>query len=140
MEKGREFQKNIYFCFIDYAKAFVWITANCGKFFKRWEYQTIWPASWEISMQVRKQQLKPDMKQWTGSKLGKMYIKAVCCHFAYLTYMQRASCEMLDWIKHKLESRLPWEILITSDTQMTPPLWQKEKKNQRASDESEKGE
>jgi len=55
IKKAREFQKNIYFCFIDYAKAFVWITTNCGKFFKRWEYQTTWPASWEICMQVRKQ-------------------------------------------------------------------------------------
>ena len=55
IEKAREFQKNIYFCFIDYAKAFVWITTNCGKFWKRWEYQTTWPASWETCMQVRKQ-------------------------------------------------------------------------------------
>ena len=55
IEKAREFQKNIYFCFTDYAKAFVWITTNCGKFFKRWEYQTTLPASWEICMQVRKQ-------------------------------------------------------------------------------------
>ena len=68
MEKAREFQKNIYFCFIDYAKAFVWITINCGKFWKRWEYQTTWPASWEICMQVRKQQLELDMEQQTGSK------------------------------------------------------------------------
>ena len=67
-EKSREFQKNIYFCFIDYAKAFVWITINCGKFLKRWEYQTIWPASWEIYMQVKKQQLELDMEQQTGSK------------------------------------------------------------------------
>ena len=63
MEKAREFQKNIYFCFIDYAKAF-----DCGKFFKRWEYQTTWSASWEICMQVRKQQLELDMEQQTGSK------------------------------------------------------------------------
>ena len=69
MEKAREFQKNIYFCFIDYAKAFaVWITINCGKFFRRWEYQTTWPASWETYMQVRKQQLELDMEQQTGSK------------------------------------------------------------------------
>ena len=68
MEKAREFQKNIYFCFIDYAKAFVWITINCGKFWKRLEYQTTWPASWEICMQVRKQQLELDMEQQTGSK------------------------------------------------------------------------
>ena len=66
--KKREFQKNIYFCFIDYAKAFVWITIRCGKFWKRWEYQTTWPASWEIYMQVRKQQLEMDMEQQTGSK------------------------------------------------------------------------
>ena len=68
IEKAREFQKNIYFCFIDYAKAFVWITINCGKFWKTWEYQTTWPASWEICMQVRKQQLELDMEQQTGSK------------------------------------------------------------------------
>ena len=68
IKKAREFQKNIYFCFIDYAKAFVWITINCGKFLKRWEYQTTWPASWETYMQVRKQQLELDMEQQTGSK------------------------------------------------------------------------
>ena len=69
IEKAREFQKNIYFCFIDYTKPLtVLITTNCGKFFKRWEYQTTWPASWEICMQVRKQQLELDMKQQTGSK------------------------------------------------------------------------
>ena len=68
IQKAREFQKNIYFCFFDYAKTFVWIITNCGKFFKRWEYQTTWPASWETYMQVRKQQLKLDMEQQTGSK------------------------------------------------------------------------
>ena len=69
MEKAREFQKNIYFCFIDYAKPLtVWITINCGKFWKRWEYQTTWSASREICMQVRKQQLELDMEQQTGSK------------------------------------------------------------------------
>ena len=68
-ENTKEFQKNIYFCFIDYAKTFdSWITINCGKFWKRWEYQTTWPASWEICMQVRKQQLELDMEQQTGSK------------------------------------------------------------------------
>ena len=69
----------------------VWITTNYGKFFKRWEYQTTWPASWEICMQVKKQQLEPDMEQQTGSKLGKEYVKAVYCHPAYLTYMQSTS-------------------------------------------------
>ena len=69
IKKAREFQKNIYFCFIDYAKAFDCVDHNnCGKFFKRWEYQTTWPVSWDICMQVRKQQLELDMKQQTGSK------------------------------------------------------------------------
>ena len=78
-------------------------------------------------MQVRKQQLELDMEQQTGSKLGKEYVKAVYCHPAYLTHMQSASCEMPGWMKHKLESRLLGEILITSDMQMTSPLWQKAK-------------
>ena len=76
-------------------------------------------------MHVKKQQLELDMEQQTGSKSRKEYIKAVYCHTACLTYMQSKSCEMLDWMKHKLESRLPAEISITSDMQMTPPLWQK---------------
>ena len=80
-------------------------------------------------MQVKKQQLELDMGQQAGSKLGKEYVKAVYCHLAYLTYMQSTSCEMLDWMKHKLESRFPGEILITSDMQMIPPLWQKVKRN-----------
>ena len=69
------------------------------------------------------------MEKWTGSKLGKKYVKAVYCHPAYLTYMQGTSSEMPDWMKHKLESRLPGEIPITSDMQMTPHLQQKAKKN-----------
>ena len=68
-------RKNVYFCFIDYAKDFVWVTTNCGKFWKRREYQTTLPASWETCMQVRKQQLEPDIEQWTGSKLGMEYIR-----------------------------------------------------------------
>ena len=78
----------------------VWITINCGKFWKRWEYQTTWPASWETCMQARKQQLELEMEQRTGSKLEKEYVKAVYCHPAYLTYMQSTSWEMLDWMKH----------------------------------------
>ena len=89
--------------------------------------QTTWPVSWEICMQVKKQQLEPDMEQQTGSKLGKEHVKAVYCHPAYLTSMQSRSWEMLDWMKHKLEARLPGEISITSDMQMTPSLWQKVK-------------
>ena len=85
-------------------------------------------------MQVRKkqenrleqlEQLEPDMEQWTGSKLGNEYVKAVYFHPAYLTYMQSISYEMPSWMKHKLESRSLGEIPITSDMQMTPPLWQK---------------
>ena len=80
-------------------------------------------------MQVKKQQLEPDMEQWTGSKLGKEYVMAVYCHPAYLTFMQSTSCEMLGWIKHKLKSGLLVGISVTSDMQMTPPLWQKVKRN-----------
>ena len=115
IEKAKEFQENIYVCFIDYAKAFVWITINCGKFFKRWEYQTTWPASWEMCMQVRKQQLEVDMEQQTDSKSGKKYIKGIYCHPAYLTYLQNTSWETLGCMKHKLESRLLGEISIISD-------------------------
>ena len=87
------------------------------------------PVSWETCMQDKKQKLEPDMEQLTGSKLRKQYVKAVYCQPAYLTYMQSTLCKMLGWIKHKLESRLPGEISITSDMQMTPPLWKKVKKN-----------
>ena len=119
---------NIYFCFIDYAKAFDCVDHNkLWKILQEVGISEYLPASWEICLQVKKQHLEPDMEQQTGSKLGKEYIKAVYCHPAYLTYMQRTLCEMLDWMKHKLESRLPGEISITSDMQMTPTLWQKEK-------------
>ena len=82
-----------------------------------------------MHMQIKKQQLELDMEQQAGSKSGKEYVKTVYCHPAYLTYMLRTSWEMLCWIKHRLESRLLGEISITSDMQMTPPLWQKVKKN-----------
>ena len=126
IEKQESSRKYISFFFIDCTKALtVWIMTNCGKFFKRWEYQTTWPASWEICMQVKKKQLELDMEQHTGSKLGKEYVKAVYCHPAYLTSMQSTSCEMLGWMNHKLELRFPGEISITSDTQMIPhtTLW-----------------
>ena len=80
-------------------------------------------------MQVSKQKLEQGMEQQTGFKKGKEYIKSVYCHSAYLTYMQSTSWETLGWKKHKVESRLPGEISITSDMQMTPPLRQKAKKN-----------
>ena len=98
IEKAKEFQKNI--CFIDYTKAFdMWITTNCRKFLKRWEYQTTFLTSWETCMRVNKQQLELNMEQWTGSKLEKEYVKAVYCHPAYLTYMQSVSCKMPGWMK-----------------------------------------
>ena len=80
-------------------------------------------------MQVKKQQLEQDMRQQTSSKLRKEYVKAVYCHPAYLTYIQSTLCEMPDWMKHKLESRLQGKISVPSDMQMTPPLWQKAKRN-----------
>ena len=91
-QKAGDFQKNTYFCFIDYTNAFDCVDhKKTGKFFKKWGYQTTWPASWETCMQVRKQQLELDMEQRTGSKLGKEYVNAVQCHPAYLTYMQSTS-------------------------------------------------
>ena len=80
-------------------------------------------------MQVKKQHLELDLEQQTDSKSGKEYVKPVYCHSAYLTYMQNTSHKMPGWMKHKLESRFPGEVSITSDMQMTPPLWQKVKKN-----------
>ena len=117
----------------------VWITTNCGKFFKRWDYQTTSPASWEICTQVKKQQLELNMEQQTGSKSGKKYVKSVYCHPAYLTSIQSTSCKMPGWMKHKLESRLLGKISITSDMQMTPPLWQKWRRTKEPLNESERG-
>ena len=91
IEKAREFHKDIYLCFI----FTVWITINCVIFLKRWEYQSTLPSSWETCMQVKKQQLKQDMEQRTGSKLGKEYFNSIYCHRAYLTSMQSVSCKML---------------------------------------------
>ena len=116
----------------------VWTTTNSGQCLKMWEYQTTWPASWETCMQVKKQQLKLGMEQQTGCKWRKEYVKPVYCHPAYLPYMQSTSCETLGWMKHKMESRLLGEILITSDMQMAPPLWQKGR-TKKPFDESESG-
>ena len=77
---------------------------------------------------------------WTSSKLGKEYVKAIYCYPAYLTYMQSTSCEMPGWVKHKLESWLPGEISVTSDMQMTPPLWQKASGTKEPLDKVERGE
>ena len=107
--KAKEFQKNIYFCFINYAKAFVWITPNCGKVLKKWDTRPPYLPP-EIPVCRSRNKLKPNMEQQTGSKLGKECVKAVYCHPAYLTYMQSTSCKMPSSVKLKLESRLPGEI------------------------------
>ena len=110
----------------------LWITTNCGKFLKRWEYQTTWPVSRENCMQVKKQQLELHMEKQTGSKLGKEYVKALFCHSAYLTYMQSTSWEMLDWKKQagiKIAGRNINNLIYTSRMQMTPLMWQKVKRD-----------
>ena len=127
--KKQEFQKNILFCFIDYSKAFDCVDHNkLWKILKEMGIPDHLPCLLR-NLYAGQEVTELDMEQQTGSKLGKEYVKAVHYHPAYLTYMQTTSCEMLSWIKHKLESRLPGEISITSDIQMTPPLWQKVKKN-----------
>ena len=120
IEKAREFQENIYFCFIDFTKAF-----DCVDHNKQWKILKEMGIPDQLIYHLRnlyagQEATEPDIEQWTGSKLGKEYIKAVHCHPAYLTYMQSTSCEMLDWMKHKLESRLPGEISTTSDMEMIP--------------------
>ena len=115
-------RKRIYFCLIDYAKAFDYVDHNkLWRILKEMGIPDHLTCPWETCMQVRKQQLELDMAQQTGSKQEKEYIKAVYCHPAYLTYMQSTSWEMLGWKNHKLESRLPGEISIISDMQMTTP-------------------
>ena len=99
IEQAREFQENIYFCFIDYAKAFDSVDHNkLWNILQEMGISDTWPASWEISRQVKKQQLELDMEQQIGCKSGKKYIKAVYCHPAYLTYMWSTSCGMLEWM------------------------------------------
>ena len=93
-ERSKKKKKNMHFFFIHYTKGFVWITTNYGKF-KRWEYQATWPASWEICIQVKKQQIELNMEKQIASKLGKEYVNAVFCDTAYLIYMQSKSLEML---------------------------------------------
>ena len=108
-------------------------------FLKRWEYQTTWPAPCEICMQVKKQQLEPDMEQQTGSKSRKEYVNAVYCHPAYLTYMQSTSCDMPGWMNHKLESRLLGEITIPQICRWHHPYGRKWRGTKEPLDESERG-
>ena len=138
IKKAREFQKNIYLCFIGYAKAF-----DCVDHNKLWKILKEMGIPDDLTCLLKNlyvgQEATVRTGQQTGSKLEKEYVKAVYCHPTYLTYMQSTSCKMLGWIKHKLESRLPGEISITSDMQMTPPSWQKVKKNKEPLDESARG-
>ena len=114
IEKAREFKKNIYFCFIDYTKAFDCVGYNkLWKILKEMGIPDHFTCSWNTCMRVKKHQLELDMEWCTGSKLGKEYIKAVYCHPAYLTHMQSTSCKMPGWMKYKLESRLRGDISIT---------------------------
>ena len=122
IEKMKEFQKNIYFGFIDYAKASDFLNHN-----KLWKILQEMGIPDHLTCLLRnlytsQEATEPDMEQGTGSKLGKEYIKAVYCHLAYLTYMQSTSREMPDWMKHKLESRFQGEVSIISYMQVTPLL------------------
>ena len=127
IEKAREFQKNIYFCF---AKAFKYVDHN-----KLWKILTEMGIPDHLTCLLRNLYAHQKATVRTGHgttdwfQLGKEYIKAVYCHPAYLTYMQSTSCEMLGWMKNKLESRYPGNISVISDMQMIPPLWQISKKN-----------
>ena len=119
----------MYFCFIDYEKPLtVWITIN-------WKIHKEMGISNHLTCSLRGLYAGQEATVRTAhgttdwTKSGKEYVKAVYCHPAYLTYVQSILCEMPGWMKHKLELRLPGEISITSDMQMTPPLWQKVKKN-----------
>ena len=128
-EKTREFQKNIYFCFLDYAKGF-----DCVDHNKLWKILKEMGIPDHLICLLRKlhagqEATEQDTEQQTGSKLGKEYVKAVYCQPAYLTDMQSMSCEMSGLMKHKLESKLPGEISVTSHMQMTLPLEQKAKRN-----------
>ena len=140
VEKARAFQKNIYFCFIDYAKAF-----DCVNHNKLWKILQEMGISDHLTSLLRNLYAGQEATVRTGHgttdwfQIGKGYIKAVYCHPAYLTSMQSTSWETLGWKKHKLESRLSGDISITSDMQMTPPLWQW-RRTKESLDESERAE
>ena len=122
IEKTKEFQRNIYFCFIDYDKVFGCANHNkLWKCLKSWEYQTILPTSWETWRQIKKQVRIGYRTDWfqTGKGVCQDYILSPCL---FNIYKVSASCKMPGWMKHKLELRLPREISITSDMQMRPVL------------------
>ena len=117
-------EKNIYFCFYGYTKAFDSGSQETVENSSR-DGNTSLTCLLRNLYAAEEATLRPYMEQWTGSKLGKEYVKAVYCHPVYLAYMQNISCKTPSWMKHKLESRSPGETSVTSDTQMMPPLWQK---------------
>ena len=139
--KAREFQKTIYFCFMGYTKAF-----DCVNHSQLWKILKELGIPGHLTCLLRNLYVGQEAAVRTGHgrtdwfQIGKGCIKAVYCHPAYLTYMQSTSGEPLGWKKHKLESRLPGEISIISDMQMTPSLWQRVKRNWKYLDESERGE
>ena len=130
IEKAREFQKNIYYCFIDHAQAF-----DCVDHNKLWKILKEMGIPDHLTCLLRKLYVGQEATVRTGHgttdwyQIGKGVHQGCILLPAYLTYMQIISCEMTGWMNHKLESRLPGEISITSDMQMTPPLWQKAKRN-----------
>ena len=134
IEKARGFKKNIYFCFIDYTKAF-----DCVDHNKLWKIPKEMEIPDHLTCLLRNLYASQEATVRTGHgttdwfQIGKEYIKAVYCHPAYLTYMHSTAYKMSGWMKHKVESRLLGETSITLDIQMTPPLWQKAKKNSRSS-------
>ena len=136
IEKAKEFQKNIYFCFIDYAKAF-----HCMDHNKLWKILREMGVLDQLACFLRDLYAGQEATVRTGHgptdwfQIGKGVCQACFCDAAYLTSMQSTSCQTLGWRKHKLESRLPGDISITSDMQMAPPLWQKVKKTKEPLDE-----
>ena len=128
IKKAREFQKTSISALLTMPKPLtVWITTNWKTLKEKGIPDHLTCLLW--NQYAEQEETEPDMKQWTGSKLGKEYVKTVCCYPVYLTSMQSPAYEMPGWMTHKLESRLWGEISITSDMQMTPPLWQKAKRN-----------
>ena len=119
LEKASEFQRNIYFCFFDYTKTFDYVDHNkLCEILKEMRVPDHLTCLWR-NLYPDQEVTESDMEQWTGSKLGKEYIKAVYCHPTYLTPLQSISCEMPGWMKLKLESRLLEEISTTPDMEMT---------------------
>ena len=121
IEKARVPEKHLFLLYWLCQSLWLWIKINCGKIWKRWDYQITWPASWETCMRIRKQQLELDIEQQE-----KESVKAVYCHLAYLTYMQYIT-RNTGLEEAQAGIKIAGEISITSDMQMTPPLWQKVK-------------